>query len=94
MEKTISDKQLIRSLADMMIENPISAIMIFKDMKDVLLIFPELESVVEFITSYDYEECNYIERFSKSIDKITHIQTKAIFKSSLEYHKKTKKHLQ
>ena len=47
--------------------------------------------IIAFIfISYNYDKNNYIERLGVEIDKITHTQTRAIFKHALTYYKDNK----
>lgn len=59
-------------------------------MDKILEIFPEIDCIVEFLTLYNYDNNNYIERVGVEIEKITHKQTRAIFKHALAYYRNNK----
>jgi hypothetical protein len=80
--KSLHEKQLIRSIADFIIENPQRFREIFGSKDKVESIFPELESVVDFVMMYD--DRNYHERLRSEISGVTDRQTKAIFEAALK----------
>ena len=84
--KTLDEKQLIRQISDLIIESPEKSLLLFGPMDKILVVFPEIECIVEFITSYNYDKNNYIEMLGVEIEKITHTQTRAIFKHALAYY--------
>lgn len=88
--KTLKEKELIRSISDLIIESPERSIVLFGPMDKLLVVFPEIECIVEFVTSYNYDKNNYIERLGVEIEKISHTQTKTIFKHALTYYKDNK----
>lgn len=80
--KSLHDKQLIRSIADFIIEHPQRFRDIFGSQDKVEGIFPELEGVVDFVMMYD--DRNYHERLRSKISGITDRQTRAIFEAALK----------
>lgn len=88
--KTLDEKQLIRQISDLIIESPEKSLLLFGPMDKILVVFHEIECIVEFITSYNYDKNNYIEMLGVEIEKITHTQTRAIFKHALTYYKDNK----
>lgn len=80
--KSLHDKQLIRSIADFIIEHPQRFREIFGSKDKVESIFPELSGLVDFVMMYD--DKNYHERLSLEISGITDRQTRAIFEAALK----------
>lgn len=84
---------MIRKVSDLIIESPEKSLLLFGPMDKILVVFPEIECIVEFVTSYNYDKNNYIERLGVEIEKITHTQTRAIFKHALDCYKYNNKRL-
>lgn len=80
--KSLNEKQLIRSIADFIIENPQRFREIFGSKDKVESIFPELEKVVAFVMMYD--DRDYHEKLRLEISGITDRQTRGIFEAALK----------
>lgn len=75
-EYSIQDKMLIRSLAEFIIETPNEFLRIFRNPDDIVLIFPELTDLLEYMYgTVDIEHWMMIQ----IINQIEHESTKAIF---------------
>lgn len=87
--KSLNEKQLIRSIADLVIENPQRFREIFQAGDKVEIVFPELEGVIAFLMMYD--DRDYHEKLRIKISGIADRQTRGIFEAALKsyfYNKK------
>lgn len=82
-KKSIDDKQLIRTISDIVVKNPSFADEIFRDNKDIISIFPELEEISNFISTNHNDGDIFYKKLSIAINEIKDKETKAIFTSSL-----------
>lgn len=81
-KKSIDDKQLIRSIADVVLYNPSFARDIFSTASEIVDIFPELNELADFVLFF-YKDEQYYEQLTEVIKNIKDPDTKAIFISSL-----------
>ncbi|NWA62878.1 helicase [Pantoea sp. B9002] len=79
--KSLQDKQLIRSIADLVIQNPSRAREIFGNLDKIVQLYPELSGVRDLVLSYLSE--NYLKELSYEINGINDKTTKNIFMSAL-----------
>ncbi|EOY4514105.1 hypothetical protein [Vibrio vulnificus] len=81
-KKSIDDKQLIRSIADVVVYNPHFARDMFSSTNDIVHIFPELNQISDFVLSFTTNE-QYYRQLRDVIIMINDNETRAIFQSSL-----------
>lgn len=81
--KSIGDKQLIRSIADVVVSGPVFALNLFSRIDGVVNIFPELAGVIDFIFSLP-DNKHYYRRLRVVIDAIDDDDTRAIFLNALK----------
>lgn len=79
--KSLNEKQLIRSIADLIIKNPQRFREIFQAGDKVETVFPELEDVIAFLMMYD--DRDYHEKLRMEISGIADRQTQGIFEAAL-----------
>ena len=80
-DKTLQDKQLIRAIADLIIQDPSRARELFGDLDKIVILYPELEGVRNLVT--DLVSDNYIKDLKGEIDLIKDKVTRNIFLSAL-----------
>ncbi|MEL7592703.1 hypothetical protein ACEUC8_01675 [Aeromonas veronii] len=83
-DKSLQDKQLIRSIADLIIQDPSRARELFGNLNKVVSIYPELEGVCNLVTDLTSE--NYINDLSIKINEIDNKVTRNIFLSALNHY--------
>ncbi|MCF5874041.1 hypothetical protein [Aeromonas veronii] len=83
-DKSLQDKQLIRSIADLIIQNPSRARELFGNLKKVVNIYPELEGVCNLVT--DFTSDNYMKDLNIKINEIDNKVTRNIFLSALNHY--------
>ncbi|MGB8498804.1 MAG: helicase [Pantoea agglomerans] len=79
--KSLQDKQLIRSIADLVIQNPSRAREIFGNLDKIVKLYPELSGVRDLVISYISED--YLQKLGSEIKTINDVTTKNIFMSAL-----------
>ncbi|MGL6488781.1 hypothetical protein ACSZNF_17975 [Aeromonas hydrophila] len=90
-DKSLQDKQLIRSIADLIIQDPSRARELFGNFNKVLSIYPELEGVCSLVTDLTSE--NYIKDLNIEINEINNRVTKNIFISALNHYMTNRKEI-
>lgn len=88
-KKSVDDKQLIRAIADVVVNTPHIARDVFSSTNDVTVIFPELIKMSKFVLSFTSSE-QYYEKLEDEIANINDNETRAIFKSALSSHSSSK----
>lgn len=83
-DKSLQDKQLIRSIADLIIQDPSRARELFGNLNKVVSIYPELEGVCSLVTDLTSE--NYMKDLNVKINEIDNKVTKNIFLSALNHY--------
>lgn len=80
--KSLNEKQLSRSIADLIIENPQRFREIFQTGDKVVTVFPELDDVIVFLMMYD--DRDYHEKLRIKISGIADRQMRGIFEAALK----------
>ncbi|HIE1305182.1 TPA: hypothetical protein ACXJRF_000029 [Serratia marcescens] len=88
-DKSLQEKQLIRSIADLIIQNPSLALELFGDLNKIVILYPELDGVCKLVTDFTSE--NYLDKLHGEVSKINNKVIKNIFISALDSHLKNKK---
>ncbi|HEM6614371.1 TPA: helicase [Yersinia enterocolitica] len=83
-DKTLQDKQLIRAIADLVIQDPSRATELFGNLDKIVMLYPELEGVRNLVV--DLRSENYIKDLDLEINKIKDKVTRNIFLSALSYY--------
>lgn len=83
-DKSLQDKQLIRSIADLIIQNPSRARELFGNLSQIVGLYPELEGVCNLVV--DLRSADYIEDLRHEINNIDNTITKNIFISAFNYY--------
>lgn len=83
-DKTLQDKQLIRAIADLVIQDPSRATELFGNLDKIVMLYPELEGVRNLVV--DLRSENYIKDLELEINKIKDKVTRNIFLSALNYY--------
>lgn len=87
--KSLQDKQIIRAIADLIVQDPTRAIELFGNMNDIISLYPELIGVRELVVNPPYE--NYLGSLELEIKKIVNNDTRSIFQSALDMNAHLKK---
>ena len=86
MSLTLDQKQLVRSISDIIVHNPESARMLLKTQHIAELdIFSQIRNVISFVTAYREDEIlsnSYQLDLKNEIDKVTNKEMKIILESS------------
>ncbi|EST56947.1 hypothetical protein K151_3201 [Proteus hauseri ZMd44] len=86
-EKSLQDKQLIRSISDLIIQNPSRARELFGDFNKIKTLYPELSEVCDLVLNLSLSDSDiYINNLHVEINKIPDKTTKNIFKSALDFY--------
>lgn len=80
--KSLQDKQIIRAIADLIVQEPTRVIELFGNMDDIVSVYPELEGVRNVVIHFPAE--NYAQMLESEIGKIDDKDTKSIFISALD----------
>lgn len=83
-DKSLQDKQLIRAIADLIIQNPSRARELFGNLDKIVTLYPELDGVRNLVTDLISE--NYIKDLFVEVNEIKDPITKNIFLSALNYY--------
>ncbi|MEI7247945.1 helicase [Pectobacterium carotovorum] len=88
-DKSLQEKQLIRAIADLIIQNPSRARELFGNLDKIVMLYPELDDICKLVTEFTAN--NYIEKLSVKVNEINDKVTKNIFISALDSYLKNQK---
>lgn len=88
MKLDLYQKQLLRSISDLVVYNPYGAYELFQEANNIDL-FDKINAIQEFILEYQpqndkRQDCTYINGLQLAIDKLDDKEVKKIFKSSID----------
>ncbi|MEQ9854587.1 MULTISPECIES: helicase [Pectobacterium] len=88
-DKSLQEKQLIRAIADLIIQNPSRARELFGNLDKIVMLYPELDDICKLVTEFISND--YIEKLSIKVNEINDKVTKNIFISALDSYLKNQK---
>lgn len=79
---SLQEQELIRSIADLIIQDHVRARNIFGDFTQITTLYPELSDICFFVTTFDNDELAFYKNLENEINKIDNKSIRNIFISA------------